>query len=440
MQKIRIKNFGPIPEAEIEIKNILVLIGEQASGKSTIAKLIYFFKSLSLANIAELLLDEFDKKKYYEQIEKKFRNSFGYLCQTDFSIKYTYSLDGLEYIEISNTYNKLKISFKLNTFENFTTDFSKVMNQMKIGTDNYKDILAELKDDGIEKTDFLDFMPTKEIAIDEFYQKKPIVYIPAGRNIATSYSNEFRMLFFGNILKGIDSEQNLDIKILGLFLQHASRMLDKGESDFFNTHISHENREELMYISKNIEEILKGKYVKDNEREKIVLKDGTSVLLNQASSGQQESIRILQDLFMVLKNKESVSRIIEEPEVHLFPDAQKRIVELLAYFAKQGNDLIITTHSPYILTVFNNLLFANRVVEKNNSASDEVDKIVESRIRLESSTFSAYSLQRHSERKQFCENIISQTTGLIDQNYLDVISEELSRDFNSLYAIHSKSF
>ncbi|MFM6897688.1 MAG: AAA family ATPase, partial [Microcystis panniformis] len=46
MQKIVIKNFGAIEYAEIEIKKVLVLIGEQASGKSTIAKLIYFFKSL----------------------------------------------------------------------------------------------------------------------------------------------------------------------------------------------------------------------------------------------------------------------------------------------------------------------------------------------------------------------------------------------------------
>ena len=47
MQKIIIKNFGPVQDAEIEIKKVLVLIGEQASGKSTIAKLIYFFKGLS---------------------------------------------------------------------------------------------------------------------------------------------------------------------------------------------------------------------------------------------------------------------------------------------------------------------------------------------------------------------------------------------------------
>ncbi|MFM7887496.1 MAG: AAA family ATPase [Pseudanabaena sp.] len=46
MQKIIIKNFSAIAYAEIEIKKVLILIGEQASGKSTIAKLIYFFKSL----------------------------------------------------------------------------------------------------------------------------------------------------------------------------------------------------------------------------------------------------------------------------------------------------------------------------------------------------------------------------------------------------------
>jgi predicted ATP-dependent endonuclease of OLD family len=34
MQKIVIKNFGPITNAEIELKKTIVLIGEQATGKS----------------------------------------------------------------------------------------------------------------------------------------------------------------------------------------------------------------------------------------------------------------------------------------------------------------------------------------------------------------------------------------------------------------------
>ncbi len=43
-QEIEIKNFGPLKEVQIEINNLLILTGEQASGKSTLAKCIYFFK------------------------------------------------------------------------------------------------------------------------------------------------------------------------------------------------------------------------------------------------------------------------------------------------------------------------------------------------------------------------------------------------------------
>ena len=43
-QKIEINNFGPVNHAEIELRPLVVLIGQQAGGKSTIAKLIYFFQ------------------------------------------------------------------------------------------------------------------------------------------------------------------------------------------------------------------------------------------------------------------------------------------------------------------------------------------------------------------------------------------------------------
>lgn len=46
MQKISIKNFGPIKEFESEVKNINLFIGPQASGKSTISKSIFILKSL----------------------------------------------------------------------------------------------------------------------------------------------------------------------------------------------------------------------------------------------------------------------------------------------------------------------------------------------------------------------------------------------------------
>ncbi|MBO9201147.1 MULTISPECIES: AAA family ATPase [Niastella] len=45
MEKLRIRNFGPIEDADIDLKRINVFIGPQASGKSTIAKVISAFRS-----------------------------------------------------------------------------------------------------------------------------------------------------------------------------------------------------------------------------------------------------------------------------------------------------------------------------------------------------------------------------------------------------------
>ena len=80
MKKIIIKDFGPISHLEFEIKKINVFFGPQASGKSTVCKLIYFFydyisnlvdriynqyniltKQLSNSSCMLWLLDDFDK-------------------------------------------------------------------------------------------------------------------------------------------------------------------------------------------------------------------------------------------------------------------------------------------------------------------------------------------------------------------------------------------
>jgi glutamate racemase len=168
------------------------------------------------------------------------------------------------------------------------------------------------------------------------------------------------------------------------------------------------------------------------------------IRLSNASSGQQEVIRLLQDIFITMLDQEKVLRILEEPEAHLFPIAQKQLIELLALMMNQNidNQLIITTHSPYILTVFNNLLFAKRVVDKNALVSKEVERVIAKDLWLNLEDFSAYSLGSYSddENWNYCESIVDIQTQLIDQNYLDEVSDMLGSDFQALYAIHSKTF
>ena len=47
MERLIVENFGPIERVDIDIPRLLVFIGEQASGKSTLGKLIYIFKRAS---------------------------------------------------------------------------------------------------------------------------------------------------------------------------------------------------------------------------------------------------------------------------------------------------------------------------------------------------------------------------------------------------------
>ena len=46
MPKLIVHNLGPIQDCEIELENFCVLTGPQASGKSTVAKAIFFFRTI----------------------------------------------------------------------------------------------------------------------------------------------------------------------------------------------------------------------------------------------------------------------------------------------------------------------------------------------------------------------------------------------------------
>ena len=44
MEKLIVKNFGPIKEAEIDLTKYVVFIGDTSTGKSVLAKLISIFR------------------------------------------------------------------------------------------------------------------------------------------------------------------------------------------------------------------------------------------------------------------------------------------------------------------------------------------------------------------------------------------------------------
>ncbi len=273
------------------------------------------------------------------------------------------------------------------------------------------------------------------------------LFIPAGRNITVSYPEQFKLDFYGGLRGDLVQTrddyqpQSADLHLMVKFLEQTERVKARfdygGFQGLIADKLSQEEQvdEQLLGLALDkINKILKAEYSKDQSSEKLFYDGENFVRLNKASSGQQEVIRILQDAFLVLLDRERAFRVIEEPEAHLYPMAQKHLIEMIAMMLNStDSQIIITTHSPYILSIFNNLLFATRVVNKDEKVRGQVDQIIPESCRLDPEKCNVYFLKDGS-----CKSIFNPKLGLIGQNHLDEISEELGADFNDLYHIYGE--
>jgi len=133
-------------------------------------------------------------------------------------------------------------------------------------------------------------------------------------------------------------------------------------------------------IQKSIEDIAGGKYRVDERLGPVFqsIADGNrEFLMKEASS----SVRALHDLGCYLQYLAMPGQllIIDEPELNLHPKNQRLMARLIARLVNAGIKVLITTHSDYIIKEFNVLImmhqstkYAKRVQRENNYDDEEV--------------------------------------------------------------------
>ena len=201
----------------------------------------------------------------------------------------------------------------------------------------------------------------KEIqaVFDDDYE---IVYIPAGRSLTTVLTDQLAAMTDADD-RALDYCMRSYIRLtlsLRFVLRDGTRGMLKEKLHTTQDKVPHEA---LKALQERMDEVLCGQYVYDRGEERLKLKGDTHkyVKINYASSGQQETVWIFNLLYYYILERKKVFLIVEEPEAHLFPEAQKKIAEALGIFGNVGNEVFVTTHSPYILGAFNNLLYASSV-------------------------------------------------------------------------------
>lgn len=341
MSKIKIKNFGPIKEGYtdndgwINIEKVTVFIGDQGSGKSTVAKLFstltWLEKAINRGDVDWKKLNHHTFKKFfkYQRIENYFREDTVIEYEGDSAlIKYNRKLDGPEVSFIKNT--------------NFSIP--------EIG-----------------------------------YHVPKIMYVPAERNFLSVVKNAYGIKNLPDTLYTFAEElRKGQLELNGKLLQlPISKLKYKYNNDNETSYIVGKDFElDLLESSSGFQSFvplyLVTKFLIDE------LQKGENVLREQLNV--EQSVRRNKEIAEVMFNSnlteseksKKVSEIdsrylntcfiniVEEPEQNLFPTSQKQMLFSLLGFnnLRQENKLIMTTHSPYLINYLTLAVKAGILKEK----------------------------------------------------------------------------
>lgn len=413
MEKIEIKGFLGIKDISIEVKQINIFIGKQASGKSVIAKLLYYFKGFVFEIISAA-----EQSKTKEQLDngykKKFLEYFPPSSWDDAYFKVQY-FNHNEFVLIER--KGLEIEF------NYSKLYQEIFDDMRFGieawTKNKSDVLLPTISPQEVRISFLSNFRNSTTSNIKFGQ----LYIPAGRS------------FFANLKENIFSILSTGNNIDPFLIEFGSRY-ERIKSRIKFEELSENKKDNTLYeeVRKIGCEVICGQYFQENGEDYLKLEGGRQVNMANSSSGQQETlplILILETISQHDASTDGISLYIEEPEAHIFPTTQKDIVELISLVfneRKNNSQFFITTHSPYILTSFNNLLQAGMLaIDADEEKIKKIDKLVSKSRFLKPEEVAVYSVERGD-----CQSIMDKETGLIDANMIDEVSNDLGVQFDEL--------
>ena len=344
MSKIKIKNFGPIKEGFLggdgfmDVKKVTVFIGNQGSGKSTIAKVISSLTWLEKA----INRGDVDKGR----------------------------LSHVYFYEIFK-YQRIKSYFK----ENTTIEYEGEKMNIRYSKD--------LK------------YPTIEIKDNAEFKVPKIMYVPAERNFLSVVKNAFGAknlpytlyTFAEELRKG---QLELNNKLLELPIgdikykfneeNETSYIVGKDfELDLLESSSGYQSLVPLYLVTKFLtDELKKGENVLREQLnvEQSVRRNNeiAKIMFDEAFSEAQKSEKVKQVDKRYLNT--CFTNIVEEPEQNLFPTSQKSMLESLLEFnnMNEGNKLIMTTHSPYLINYLTLTVKAEMVKSKLNS-EEELNKL-----------------------------------------------------------------
>lgn len=349
-----------------DFKEINILIGEQGTGKSTVAKIIAAInrmasgETLAVGSSGLIRLEEYGKLDHFKR-HLKIYNIDDYLNELT-EISYQHTLFKFEY------------------------------------SNNYCEIIKSKTTSGEEVV--LNYLNT--------------TFIPADRIAVTLLSNE--LLYSLN-------EINQDLP--GYFVRFGQLF----------------NRLKKTQRSFDFTDTLGVVYRYEDNIDKIEIQGNKQIRMSDASSAIQTNIPLLvilnhqpQNGYEDFYTSDLTISIIEEPELNCFPALQNSMLKNIIKSIQPSVDkfkrrILITTHSPYVLTSLNNLMYAYQIGQTHTK---DTEKIIERKFWLNPEDVSAYKLKNDGTQP---DDILDKELKQIDAGAIDEISRQINNEWNKLLKI-----
>lgn len=338
MSTLVVSNFGPIKEASVEIKKVTVFIGNQGAGKSTLAKLISSFSWL------EKYLYRNENSDEHLELDKMF-------------------LKMLEYHRLDSYFGKeTHIVYTGNAFT-----FTRTPKHLWKGK-------------GICKKEYLlpkiTYFPAERCFVSSIKNTKE----EQKYNLGSQSLQEFKELF-QEVKESIKKNIKLPINNTDIEYNRLNDVLYLKNSNYkiplSDAASGFQSIVPLFIVADYVNKLLKLEYeMSGGEREKFK-KESAAILNNPEYTDEQK--RLLLSLLAGKINVKRTLNIIEEPEQNLFPSSQRKMLNALLEFNNSvaENQLIITTHSPYIINYLMLAIKASELKEKAKGDADIESKINE---------------------------------------------------------------
>jgi predicted ATPase len=313
ISKIRVKNFGPIKDGYtkeggwLDIKKVTTFIGNQGSGKSTVAKLLSTMTWIEKALVGgNYPLEWFKQENKIKQLLAYHRLENYFDDQTSieyeglaYSIKYQDRKLGITKRDHGD-YSLPQIMY-VPAERNFIS-YVRSPKELKISSASLQDFLTEYND-AKSKIGSVK-LPINNANVE--YDKLSDTLSVKGRHYKV------------NLTEASSGFQSLvPLYLVSWYLSHAVRD-NQGKTPMSN--------EEKQRFKKGVDDIWRNESLTDEQRR---------IALSALSSKF---------------NKTAFVNIVEEPEQNLFPASQWSMLQSLLQFNKnKTNRLVITTHSPYII-------------------------------------------------------------------------------------------